>query len=119
VSVPVALDALRAETGAERHGLVAYLCTVTDGATPHVVSVELRWDGDELVAGAGRSTCANAGARPAVSLLWPPGAEPGYSLIVDATASVADGEVRLSPTAAVLHRLAASDVEGPTCRPIG
>lgn len=116
MSVKVELDALRAETG--RHGLVAYLCTVSDRATPHVVSVELRWDGDALVAQAGRSTCANAAARPTVTLLWPPGPEAGYSLIVDAEAAVGDGEVRLAPTSAVLHRLAGAAVDGPTCRPV-
>jgi hypothetical protein len=116
MSIPVAIDALRTETA--RHGFVAYLCTVSDRSTPHVVSVELAWDGDELVASAGRSTCANATARPTVSLLWPPGAEPGYSLIVDADATAADGEVRLRPTSAVLHRLAGAVIDGPGCRPV-
>lgn len=116
MSVPVAVEALRAETG--RHGLVAYLCTVSDRATPHVVSVELTWDGDALVASAGRSTCANATARPTVTLLWPPGPAPGYSLVVDATAAVDGGVVRLAPTSAVLHRLAGATVDGPTCRPV-
>jgi hypothetical protein len=83
-----------------------------------VVSVELRWEGDVLVAGVGRSSAANAVARPAVTLLWPSGPEPGYSLIVDAAAVVADGAVRLVPTSAVLHRLAGAVVDGPTCRPV-
>lgn len=119
MSVPVEVAALREETGPERHGLVAYLCTVSDRATPHLASVELAWDGDALVASAGRGTCANATARPSVSLLWPPGPEAGYSLIVDAEATVADGVVRLAPTSAVLHRLAGTAVDGPGCRPVG
>ena len=115
MSVAVALEALRDATGS--HGLVAYLVTLGEDR-PHLVSVELRWDGAELVCTAGRSSTANAAARPSVTLLWPPGAEPGYSLIVDAQASVVDDGIRLSPTSAVLHKLAGSDVDGPTCRPV-
>ena len=116
MSIPVAVEALREATA--RHGLVAHLVTVGE-TRPHLASVELRWDGDVLVCGAGRSTAANAAARPAVSLLWPAGVEPGYSLIVDATAAVVDGEVRLTPTSAVLHRLAGEPGEAPNCKPVG
>jgi len=83
------------------------------------VSVTLTWDGDELVAAAGRTTVANAAARTAVTVVWPPGPDPAYSLIVDAEATASDGQVRLRPTSAVLHRVADAEGDGPTCRPVG
>ena len=58
-------------------------------------------------AGGGRA-CRNAGARPNVSLVFPPGGETGdragMSLVVDGTAHVDGVHVDVSPTWAVLHR---------------
>src|SRR5437899_3155437 len=89
MSVSVALTAL-ADRVAE-FGPVAHLVTVGDSGTPHVVSVAVGWDGDDLTAGAGTKTAHNAGARPQVTLLWP--AHPGgaYSLIVDGQARLVSG----------------------------
>jgi hypothetical protein len=103
MSVPVSLDRLGEELA--RFGNWAYVLTVSDGARPHAVSVELAWDGAVFRASGGRRTVANAGARPSVSLLWPPYEPGGYSLIVDADAAV-DGEsgLVLTPTTGVLHR---------------
>ena len=106
MSVAVALDRLREEV--DRYGASPFLLTVTDDARPHAVSVTVAWDGDDLVAGAGRSTAANAAARPTISLLWPPIEPAGYSLIVDGTAVVVDQQVRVRPDKAVLHRSAPS-----------
>jgi hypothetical protein len=123
VSIPVELADL-AERMAE-FGAAAYLVTTNDAGAPHVVSVAPVWQGDELRVPAGATTTANAGARPAVTLLWPgaPGAD--YGLIVDGTAhsSQADDDdgqtngdgLAIKPTRAVLHRLATADDELPNC----
>jgi len=99
---------------------VAYLVTVGDRGTPHVVSVAVELDDDHLVVGAGRSTRANLERSGEATLLWPPGPDPAYSLLVDATAVAVDGErATLAPRSAVLHRVAGATGEGPTCVPVG
>jgi len=107
--VPVALDRLRDEMAGRP---LAYLLTVTADQRPHCVAAAVSWVGDELVMGAGRSTVANAEARPQVSLLWPPSEAGGYTLIVDGVATAGVGQegpaVRVRPVKAVLHRPAAS-----------
>ncbi|MEA2931954.1 MAG: hypothetical protein QOI56_739 [Actinomycetota bacterium] len=107
----------------DRYGPVAYLVTVSpETARPHVVSVEVRWDGDRLVAGAGSRTAANVGAGADVSLVWPPPAAGGYSLIVDGPAEVVGGGegrlVSVRPAGAVLHRQAGTGGDGPGCIPV-
>jgi Pyridoxamine 5'-phosphate oxidase len=124
MSVPVELSAVRAAIA--EHGRVAYLLTVNDDATPHVVSVEVTVtgqdiDGDRLVVGTGRRTRANLERATRVTLLWPAGPDPAYSLIVDATvASLADdgATAALAPSAAVLHRVVGAAGEGPNCVPV-
>jgi hypothetical protein len=106
VSVPVALDRLREEVA--RYGVHPFILTVSDSGRPHAVAATMAWDGDELIGGCGRSTAAFAGARPDISLLWPPLEPDGYSLIVDGTAKVEDQQVRVRPERAVLHRSAPS-----------
>ena len=103
MSVPVGLDELRQQV--EASGPVAFLLTVSGGASPHVVSADVRWEGDQLVVGAGRTTSANVTAAPAVSLLWPRAGE-DYSLIVDGSAVVDGDVVRITPSRAILHRSA-------------
>ncbi len=119
MSVPVDLAALRDRLA--EHGPHPFLVTVNDDGTPHVTSVTVRLESDVLVAGAGRRTRQNAVARPAVALLWPPAADPTYSLIVDAVATGQEGteELRLAPSAAILHRVAGADSDGPSCLPLG
>jgi hypothetical protein len=57
-----------------------------------------------VATGVGPGARANVVARPDVSLLWPPVAIDGMSLIVDGRARL-DGEVIVvTPTWAVLHR---------------
>lgn len=128
MSVPVELSALR--DAIAEHGRVAYLLSVNDDATPHVVSVEVtvggQADGDDdgggtLVVGTGRRTRTNLERAPKVTLLWPAGPDPAYSLIVDATvASLADDatSAALAPVAAILHRVAGASGEGPNCVPV-
>lgn len=89
---------------------------VTSGETaPHVVSVRVAWDEDDLVAGAGTRTATNVAARPPVSLLWPSSSFDEYSLIVDGTAVVDDGRLRVTPARAVLHRSADATGDAPSC----
>jgi hypothetical protein len=72
-----------------------------------------------LAAEAGKRSAANATARPSVSLLFPPLAAGGYSLIVDGTALVVASEngarVLVTPTKAVLHRPAESPDPAASC----
>ena len=116
MSVRVELDELRDKVST--WGPAAFLVTVTPEGTPHIVSVSVAFDGGDLVAGAGRTTSANVGERPDVSLLWAP-APDGYSLIVDGPAAVragVDGNVVVvSPTRAVLHRTVTVAQDGPSC----
>lgn len=124
MSIPVELTTL-ADAIAER-AMAPYLLTSDDEGRPHTTAIALRWDGGELVGPCGRSTARNGTARPAVSLLWPPDAPGGYSLIVDADLEVDDADdgrlARLTPTHAVLHRPA--EVPDPTtdcahdCKPV-
>lgn len=115
MSVPVDLQALADRV--TEYGARAYLVTVADDQRPHVVSVEVRLDGDHLVTRVGRGTGSNLRARPSATFLWP--APPGgdYSLIVDGTAvdPAGEGELAVRPAAAVLHRVADAQGEGPTC----
>lgn len=111
MSIAVALDDLRDEIS--ERGDAAFAVTVGD-AGPHVVSLRVRWDGDVLVGAAGNRTAGNVGARPAVTLLWP-GVWPDFSLLVDGTSVAADGELRVTPTRAVLHRSAEAAGDGPSC----
>jgi hypothetical protein len=116
MSIAVGLDELR--TTIEEFATDAYLLTVGDDGRPHSVAVPTRWEGDELVVPAGRTTASNAQARSLVALLWPPAERGGYSLIVDAAVRrVGDGQVWLQPTRAVLHRPAPSG-DGNDCAPV-
>jgi len=94
----------------EEYGPVAFLVTVGDAGRPHVVSVRVAWDGAGVaVGGAGPTTRANAAARPAVTLVWPPRA--GYALIVDGRMEAG----RIAPARAVLHRTPDGDPSAPNC----
>jgi len=120
VSVPVELDALRSRI--DEHGPVAYLVTVNEAGTPHVVSVVVGWDDGRLVVPTGRRTRANLEREPRATLLWPMGPDPAYSLIVDGTATVSTeeaGEARIEPGSAVLHRVVGAPGDGPECLPVG
>ncbi len=122
MSVRVDLDEVREQVEACRS--CAYLMTVTDDGRPHAVSVDMVWEGEALVGGAGRRTAANAERSPDVSLLWPESGRDGYALIIDGTAEVrtdANGEgavVAVKPTAAVLHVTPAARGQGPGCVPV-
>jgi hypothetical protein len=109
VSVPVDVERLQEQT--ETFGSLAYVVTVNDDGRPHVVSAAVTWQGDRLLAGAGRRTGANAAARPSVTLLWPAtvesdGDEPGFSLLVDGSAELVGEQIAIRPESAILHRTA-------------
>jgi hypothetical protein len=114
MTVPVPLDRLRAAV--DERGGAAYLLTVSDDGRAHAVHVPVHWQGDRLAAEVGKRSAANAGARPAVSLLFAVRAAGDYSLIVDGDAAVetaAEGAcVLVTPIRAVLHR--AATVPDPT-----
>jgi len=66
----------------------------------------------------GRSA-ANIGIHPQVTVLWPERHEDAYRLIVDGDATVTGDTVTITPTFAVLHRIAGAPGDGPTCLPVG
>ncbi|MQY30854.1 pyridoxamine 5'-phosphate oxidase family protein [Nocardia aurantia] len=104
---------------------IAYLITVGGDARPHAVQVRPRLEADRIVlASAGSRTRRNAAERGTVTLLWPPAAAAGYTLLVDGTATVTDGGIEIAITHAVLHRAAdqpvipTGDDCGSDCRPV-
>ncbi|HVM09123.1 MAG TPA: pyridoxamine 5'-phosphate oxidase family protein [Acidimicrobiales bacterium] len=115
MSVAVELEALLARI-AEYPG-APYAITCGDDAMPHVVSVRASADGGAIAIDAGRTTRRNATARPAVTLLWPAPEGRDYSLIVDGTAAVDDEaeRVTITPTTAVLHRVAGASADLASC----
>jgi hypothetical protein len=119
MSVRVELDKLWERIG--EYGPQAYLVTVTDEGTPHVVSVVVDRLDDRLAVGMGRRTRANLQVRPTLTLLWPPAADPAYSLVVDGTVAGeldAGERMAIDPTSAVLHRVAGAEGDGPNCVPV-
>lgn len=102
MSVKVDLDTL---TDTLRDFSFAYLVTVGDDFRAHTVAVDPTLTAGALhIGGVGNSTRRNASAHPAVTVVWPPRAPGGYTLIVDGAAVVDDDGLRVEPTGAVLHR---------------
>ena len=100
-------------------GPIAYLVTVGPSGRPHVVSVRPELDGQHVRTGAGRTTLANVGTTPEVTILWPAPPGGGYGLIVDGLAVALAGDdgpvLEIRPGSAVLHRTPEGDPAGPTC----
>ncbi|UVO13658.1 pyridoxamine 5'-phosphate oxidase family protein [Mycobacterium sp. SVM_VP21] len=98
----------------------AYLITVDTENRPHPVPVMPVLDGDTVRIDAlgGRRSRANLARSSDVTVMWPPPAPGGYTVIVDGTAQVSDaGElasVTISPTRAVLIRVATPESPGET-----
>jgi hypothetical protein len=101
---------------ADQQAPFAYLLTVSDDGRPHAVAVRPDVGERAVTFEAGTRSCANAAARPDVSLLWPPLTHDDYSLIVDGRASVDGATMRLDPTRAVRHRPAPGG--GNDCAPV-
>lgn len=81
-----------------------YLVTVSDKQRAHSLAAPTAYANGVFTVPAGSGTRANAGARPEVTMLFPPADGTGYSLIVDGDAVVFDDRVEVTPTSAVLHR---------------
>lgn len=102
MSIPV--DVSKLDEALARHDF-AYLLTHSAHGAPRALAVRAVLQGGVLrIDGAGERTRAGVQARPAVGLVWPPRDAGGYSLIVDGDATVVDGQIRIAPTHAVLHR---------------
>jgi hypothetical protein len=102
MSVTVELGELA--TRLDEYGF-AYLITVGEAGTAHVLAVTpVLTDTGLVVGGVGRHSSSNVAANPAATLVWPPLAPGGYSLIVDGAATSADATITLVPTKAILHR---------------
>ena len=110
MSVVVDLATLHVQI--ERFGSRALLVTTGTDGPPHVASVLVTVAGDKLEMGGGRKTRANASERPAVVLVWIARDENEHCLIVDGTGGEGSaGEFIVTPTSAVLHRLAGAPDE--------
>jgi hypothetical protein len=94
----------------------AYFLTVTDDAGAHLVAIRPAFGDGVITLEAGKTSCANAVARPKVSLLWPPATFDDYSLIVDGLASVDGSVITIVPSRAVRHRPAPGG--GNDCAPV-
>ena len=115
MSIKVEVDDIRAV--ADGQAPFAYFISVSDDASAHMIAIRPAIGATDIVCEVGKTSRANAVARPTVSLLWPPATPDDYSLIVDGTATV-DGEtVRITPTRAVRHRPAPGG--GNDCAPVG
>ena len=114
MSIKVELHELRAV--AAQQAPFAYLLTVSDDASAHAVAITPDIGDASITCEAGNRSCANASARPNVSLLWPPARPDDYSLIVDGHASVDGSRVVITPERAVRHRPAPG--AGSDCAPV-
>lgn len=101
MSVPVDVADLPARLAEFDRG---YLLTSRDGLVKAVSVRAVAEDGGLRIAAPGRGSVANVGANPNVTLVFPPPADPGMSLLVDGTAVVDGEDVLVAPTGAVLHK---------------
>jgi len=115
VSVAVAIEALTEKVA--EFGPTPYLVTVGADGRAHVVSVRGRVEAALVRVSAGRTSRANVGVNPSVTLLWPAPAGGPYSLIVDGEVNPDDAqdELVVRPTRAVLHRVADAPADLPNC----
>jgi hypothetical protein len=107
VSIPVELAALHDQIS--KCGPSALLVTTSSDGPPHVSSVIVTFDADNLAMRVGNKTRDNATEHPAVALVWTAGLDEGFCLIVDALARptpTPSETLVVVPTSAVLHRLA-------------
>ena len=104
MSIAVSIDDLPAAISAQIGW--CYLLTVSEQGQARVLAIAPQWDSRRasLRAEVGRGTAANVSAHPEVSMVWPPAAPDGYSLIADGAATVDGLVVTFRPVTAVLHR---------------
>lgn len=106
MSIPVPLPEVPAQLESYPWG---YLVTVGDDLRAHSLAVPTQWRDGALTMAAGRSTRANAAARPEVTMVFPHPLPGEYTLILDgrvAEGTAESGEALLvfTPTHAILHR---------------
>lgn len=109
MSIPVEIGDLE---GALADFGSGYLLTTTDGRVKVVTVDPTHDDGTLVITAPGRGTLANLAANHTVTLVFPPAAPKGYSLLVDGTGDVDGEDVRVTPATAVLHR-PRSHADGP------
>ena len=103
MSIPVAVTDLEATLV---DFLWGYLVSVNAEPRAHLRAVPTRFLDGVLLARVGEGTKVNVAERPKVTMVFPPSAAGGMSLIVDGDATVRDDDIVLTPTSAVLHRAA-------------
>ena len=81
-----------------------YLLTSKDGLVKAVSVRAVPVDGGLRIATPGRGSVANVDANPNLTLVFPPLANPGMSLLVDGIGAVDGEDVIVTPTGAVLHK---------------
>ncbi len=90
----------------------AFLVSVAEDASPHVLSVLPRFESGTLVVeGVGRHTQTNVGATGRATLVWPPTDPTDFSLIVDGAATCDGSTLHIEPTSGIYHRPAV-DADG-------
>jgi hypothetical protein len=111
--------------GIEQYGALATLVTTGDDGRPHVVTSLVDIDGERLVVGVGCRSRANVELRPVATLVWHPGPDDEYLLIVDADVDTIDEpddrgvcRVVLSVAGGIQHRIAGLAPGASTCRPV-
>jgi hypothetical protein len=81
-----------------------YLLTSRDGLVKAVSVRAVPEVGGLRIATPGRGSVANVDANPNLTLVFPPLANPGMSLLVDGIGAVDGEDVLVTPTGAVLHK---------------
>lgn len=124
MSIQVSMDQLG--RALEDFGAGYLLTTSGDGRVKAVTVEPALADGTLAVLAPGKGSVANVETNPTVTLLFPPTAPRGYTLLVDGTAETSGDDVRITPATAVLHRPAAHsdgppppDGCGNDCQPVG
>lgn len=102
MSIPVPLDELSAAM--EDYGFAVLAINGAD--RPHVLAVRPRLeDGVLVIDRVGRTVAEHNVSDPGVTLMFPPRADDGQSLIVDAVRlGVIESTLTATPVSAILHR---------------
>lgn len=105
MSIPVDVTDLARALGDFDAG---YLLTVSADGRVKVIGVtpEIDDDGSLVVTTPGRGSLRNLSLNRAVTMIFAPRDPGGHTLLVDGTATVTGGVVRVSASGAVLHRAA-------------
>jgi hypothetical protein len=107
MSIAVPLDELESKLADYPWG---YLVTVRDDGRPQSLAVPTQLVDGALVATVGQRAALNATERPNVTMLLPGPSGTDYSLIVDGDARVDGDHIEVTPTWAVLHRPALTQI---------